>query len=173
MIATYLYVVIISFDEIGATAQQMMAKGIPKQSILNYLAGEAEKIVGCDSACSILLLDESGVLRNGASPRLPADYLKAIDGIRPDPNVGTCAAAAATGLPVMTPDFRADDKWAELKHLPMSIGYTGAWSMPIKNHNGRVLGTFGTYYRQPCIPSGEEQTGIALLARVAAQVLAA
>lgn len=162
-----------SFDEIYANAQKMMAEGMERQSILIYLASEAEKLVGDESAVSILLLDETGVLRNGASPRLPADYLKAIDGIRPHPTVGTCAAAAATGQPVITPDFCADDKWGELKHLPLSIGYIGAWSMPIKTSSGRVLGTFGTYYRNVRNPSREEQTGIALLARAAAQVLAA
>ena len=30
--------------------------------------------------------------------------------------------------PNLTPDFSADDKWAELRHLPMSLGYVGAWS---------------------------------------------
>jgi hypothetical protein len=94
------------------------------------------------------VLDADGLLRNGASPNLPRDYLDAIDRLKPDPMVGTCAAAAATGAVVVTPDFLADGKWAELRHLPLALGFVGAWSMPIKSpRDGRVIGTFGTYYR--------------------------
>ncbi|MCE3283378.1 MAG: hypothetical protein K0Q66_2115, partial [Chitinophagaceae bacterium] len=105
------------------------------------------------------------------SPKLPEDYLKAIDGIKPDPKIGTCAAAAATGEVVITPDFFADDKWAELRHLPVALGFFGAWSMPIKTKGNKVLGTFGTYYRNLREPSKEEIKGTALLASVAAAVV--
>ena len=129
-------------------------------------------LAGPGSSVSILVLDERGLLRNGASPNLPADYLDAIDCLRPDPRLGTCAAAAATGLVVVTPDFLADDKWAELRHLPRSLGYVGAWSMPIKSPGGNVLGTFGTYYRERRSPTVAERLGVERLTAVAAMVLA-
>jgi hypothetical protein len=50
------------------------------------------------AVCSILVLDKEGLLRNAASPNLPADYLAAIDRLKPNADVGTCSAAAATGL---------------------------------------------------------------------------
>jgi GAF domain-containing protein len=102
---------------------------------------------------------------------LPADYLDAIDGLRPDPKVGTCSAAAATGAAVLTPDFRADEKWAELRHLPLALGYVGAWSQPIKSADGRVLGTFGTYFREQREPSASERRNIEALAATAAAVI--
>ena len=122
---------------------------------------------------SILALNEQGLLRNAASPNLPADYLAAIALLKPAPLVGTCAAAAATGNVVFTPDFRADDKWAELRHLPLSLGFIGAWSMPIKSLAGIVLGTFGTYFREPRLPTESEREGVGQLAIAAALVLAA
>jgi hypothetical protein len=70
----------------------------------------------------------------------------AIDGLKPNAEVGTCAAAAATGNVVITPSFYADNKWAELRHLPLALGYVGAWSMPIKTYDNRIIGTFGTYF---------------------------
>lgn len=157
-----------AFDE----ALQMFQKGISRQEILSFLVTAAEEVSGPDTVSSILLLDKKGLLRNGASPRLPADYLKAIDGLRPNPNLGTCAAAAATGRPVVTPSFYADDKWAELRHLPSSLGFVGAWSMPIKTKDDKVLGTFGTYFREQREPSAEEMKGVALLASAAAVVVA-
>lgn len=152
--------------------QQMRLTGTPKREILTQLATVGEVLAGPGTAVSILVLDEEGLLRNGASPNLPADYLDAIDRLKPDPNVGTCAAAAATGLVVTTPDFRADSKWVELRHLPMALGFSSAWSMPIKSIEGVVLGTFGTYFREQRLPSEEEYKGVSLLAAAAALVLA-
>jgi hypothetical protein len=124
-----------------------------------------------NTVSSILVIDENGLLRNGCSPKLPADYLAAIDGLRPNANVGTCAAAAATGNIIFTQDFIADNKWSELKHLPLALGFKGAWSMPIKNPNGIVLGTFGTYFRENRKPTQSEVNGVKELTEVAARVL--
>lgn len=152
-------------------AKQMMNKGVPSGEILTHLVYAAERIAGKDSVSSILLLDDNGLLRNGASPGLPLDYLAAIDGLKPDLNVGTCAVAAATGTMVITSDFRDDDKWAELRHLPLALGFVCAWSMPIKNQDGRVLGTFGTYFRNKRQPSPMEINAVQTFAVTAASVL--
>jgi hypothetical protein len=90
----------------------------------------------------ILLPDKDGLLCNGCSPQLPYAYLTAIEGWKPNAYVGTCAAAAATGDAVITKNFQADNKWAELRHLSQSLGFVGAWGLPIKNWEGTVIGTF-------------------------------
>src|SRR6185369_8240072 len=157
------------------TYQQALAmheSGKKPEDILHYIASGAEAAAGLGTAVSILLLDNEGLLRNAASPQLPDDYLQAIDGLRPNAEVGTCAAAAATGSIVLTPSFFADNKWAELRHLPLALGYVGAWSMPIKTRNDKVIGTFGTYFRQHREPSTEELKGTELLVSAVAFVLA-
>jgi len=78
----------------------------------------------------------------------------------------------ATGEIVVTPDFRADQKWAELRHLPLALGFAGAWSMPIKDSKGRVLGTFGTYFRESREPTLLERSAVATLASAAALAIA-
>lgn len=150
----------------------MLDDGAMQRDVLGVLAAAAEAQTGGEGVASILVLDDHGLLRDGASPRLPADYLAAIDRLRPDASVGTCAAAAATGNVVLTPDFRADEKWAELRHLPLALGFVGAWSMPIKDGDGRVLGTFGTYYRHRRAPDDAERAGVERLAATAATVIA-
>src|SRR4030095_9168745 len=157
------------------TYQQALAmheRGTKPEDILHYIAAAAETAAGFGTAVSILLLDKEGLLRNAASPQLPDDYLQAIDGLRPNADVGTCAAAAATGLVVLTPSFYADNKWAELRHLPMALGYLGAWSMPIKTSDNKIIGTFGTYFRQHREPSDAELKGTELLVSAVALVLA-
>ena len=160
-------------DTACARARQMLQAGTPRREILTHLATAAEMVAGAGTAASILVLDDHGLLRNGASPNLPSDYLDAIDRLKPDPRVGTCAAAAATGEIVVTPDFRADAKWAELRHLPLALGFVGAWSMPIKSSHGRVLGTFGTYFQQPRVPTVDEREAVRELAGAAALAIEA
>jgi GAF domain-containing protein len=157
--------------QVCESVRQMARAGAPALETLSRLVSAAEELAGAGAVASILVIDQEGFLRNGASPKLPSDYLQAIDGLKPDPSVGTCAAAAATGLPVMTPSFFSDEKWAELRHLPMALGFAGAWSVPIKSPAGKVLGTFGTYFTQPRLPTPEEQSGVAKLAAVAAMIL--
>jgi len=159
------------YDITYRQAMTMHQSGIKQEDILLYIASSAEIAAGFGTAVSILLLDGEGLLRNAASPQLPEDYLQAIDGLKPDASVGTCAAAAATGLVIFTPSFYADNKWAELRHLPLALGYVGAWSLPIKTHDNRVIGTFGTYFRQHREPSAEELKGTELLASAVASVL--
>lgn len=153
-------------------AEALMSQGAPRQDVLSCLIDAAESVAAPRAVSSILVLDEQGLLRNGHSPSLPPDYLAAIDRLKPNPRVGTCAAAAATGAMVVTPNFLTDDKWAELKHLPLSLGYVGAWSMPIKSsRSGAVLGTFGTYYRDQRQPTSREIDAIRRLADLAARAL--
>ncbi len=151
-------------------AQHMAQEGAPLRDVLAQLTCAVETLSKGRTVASILVLDREGLLRNGASPNLPADYLDAIDRLKPDPRVGTCAAAAATGEVVETPSFLDDERWAELRHLPLALGFLGAWSMPIKGQ-GRVLGTFGTYFREHRVPNAMERQTVALLARVAAMAI--
>jgi GAF domain-containing protein len=137
--------------------ERMLEEGAPLRDMLATLTSTAETVSSSRTVSSILLLDAEGLLRNGASPNLPADYLDKIDRLKPDANLGTCAAAAATGQIVLTPSFLDDRRWAELRHLPLALGFLGAWSMPIKSADGRVLGTFGTYFREHREPTLDER----------------
>lgn len=153
-------------------AVRMIEEGMPLPATLAHLATAAEAASAGRTVVSILVLDREGLLRNGASPNLPADYLDAIDRLRPDPAVGTCAAAAATGEVVLTPSFLDDQRWSELRHLPLALGFHGAWSMPIKSAQGAVLGTFGTYFRECRHPSETEREVVGRLAPLAARAIA-
>jgi PAS domain S-box-containing protein len=147
---------------------EMIVAGAPLTEVLTSLARAVEEQSEGQAVASILLLDGEGRLRNGASPGLPQHYLDAIDGIQSDPKLGTCASAAATGEVVITPSFDTDPRWTAIKHLPMNIGFCGAWSQPIKTRDGRVLGTFGTYFREVREPAPSERQAVEILARTAA-----
>lgn len=153
-------------------ARRMAQDGAPLRDVLSQLTSAVETLARGTTVASILVIDRDGLLRNGASPNLPADYLDAIDRLKPNATVGTCAAAAATGEVVETPSFYDDRRWAELRHLPLALGFLGAWSFPIKSGSGHVLGTFGTYFREHRSPTEMEKQSVAALAAVAAEAIA-
>lgn len=146
---------------------EMVVTGVPLNNVLTYLTRVVEQQSDGHAVASVLLLDEQGRLRNGASPSLPEHYINAIDGLSPDPDVGTCAAAAALGTVVITPNIATDPAWHTLKHLPLELGFKAAWSMPILARDGAVLGTFGTYFRECRTPLTLEQQAVGILARTA------
>ncbi|MCA1603595.1 MAG: PAS domain S-box protein, partial [Acidobacteria bacterium] len=149
-------------------ALEMVVGGSPLAEVLKYLTGIVERQSAGFSIASILLLDEQGRLHNGASPSLPQDYVQAIEGIKADESVGTCSAAAATRKTIITSDIAADPKWQDLKHLPFELGLQAAWSLPIVAADNRVLGTFGTYFREKREPTKLEQQTVEILAKTAA-----
>ena len=146
----------------------MVVKGAPLSEVLAFLTGVVERVSQHAAVASILLLDREGRLRPGAAPSLPADYIRAIDGLKAEPTLGTCSAAAATGRVVVTRDFATDPSWVTLRHLPLALGLTGAWSQPIIDRHGRVLGTFGTYFREIREPSPAERQVVEILSHTAA-----
>jgi GAF domain-containing protein len=60
---------------------------------------------------------------------------------------------------------------AELRYLPLALGFLGAWSMPIKSSQGEVLGTLGTYFRERRSPTPAEVESVKLLVAAAGLVL--
>ncbi|HEX9962101.1 MAG TPA: PAS domain S-box protein, partial [Pyrinomonadaceae bacterium] len=147
---------------------ELVVKGVPLVEVLTYLARVVEQQADGSAVASILLLDEHGHLHNGASPSLPEHYLQKIEGLKAEPHVGTCSAAAASGKIIITPDISADRKWDGLAQLPLELGLQAAWTMPINARDGRVLGTFGTYFRERREPTALERQVVEILARTAA-----
>ncbi len=104
-------------------------------------------------------------------PQLPADYLDAIDRLKPTTPARRghlVPTAATTGNMVITPDFLTDDKWSELRHLPLALGFVAAWSMPIKSASGRVLEHLWHLLPRTPQPNPAEIEGIEALAGAAA-----
>ncbi|GJL67447.1 MAG: hypothetical protein NPIRA06_00820 [Nitrospirales bacterium] len=136
--------------------------------ILENLCLEIEHHFGPGVLASILLLDEEGCqLRHGAGPSLADSYKQAIDGITIGPEVGACGAAAYQKQAVIIQDISTHPNWSNYKDLAESHGLRACWSMPILASDGNALGTFGTYYTSPRVPTDEEIEFVELLAHSA------
>jgi len=135
---------------------EMIARGDSRTLILDALCRLVEELAtGCLS--SILLLDaDTNRLRHGAAPSLPRPYRDAIDGVVIGPAAGSCGTAAYRGQPVIVCDIATDPLWADYRDLALPHRLRACWSTPILSSEGRVLGTFAVYYREPRSPTPQD-----------------
>src|SRR5215468_2448871 len=139
---------------------EMIAKGNLLALILDALCRLVEEL-SKGSLCSILLLDPDGNrLWHGAAPSLPKSYTDAIDGASIGPAAGSCGTAAYRKEPVIVSDIAQDPLWADYRDLALPHGLRACWSTPIVALDGRVLGTFAIYSREPRVPTPQQQNMI-------------
>jgi len=139
---------------------EMVAKGDSLAEILDKLCLLVEE-QSSDVLASILLMDPNGKqLRHGAAPNLPKTYTEAIDGAFIGPAVGSCGTAAYRAEQVIVSDIAADPLWADFRDLALTHSLRACWSTPIFSSEGKVIGTFAMYYREPRSPSPREQETI-------------
>jgi formate hydrogenlyase transcriptional activator len=148
-------------------ALKMILIGAPLNDVLSSVAllieAQAEGAV-----CSIFLLDEDGQhLRYAAAPNLSDEYRIATDGVSIGPHVGSCGAAAYLRRAVFVSDVRSHPHFANFKDLIVLTGLRASWSSPIMSHDGRVLGTFGMFYREVREPGPAEIQMIDYASRIA------
>ncbi len=134
---------------------EMIARGLPVKSTMDKLL---EVIESCapDMLCSILLVDQDEkCLRPCSAPRLHPDYVAETDGIKVGEGMGSCGTAAHRQEPVFVEDIDDDPLWKNFKESANCYGLKACWSTPILDANGKPLGTFAVYYREPSKPSAE------------------
>jgi PAS domain S-box-containing protein len=118
--------------------------------------------------CSMVLLDEDRQhMRFAAGPSLPDDYVKAMDGTAIGPRVCSCGTALYLGRPVIVSDILTDPLWESHRAVAEPHGFRACWSTPISSRQGKVLGTFAIYYREPRIPTHDENRLIGMAVHIA------
>ena len=146
---------------------EMIARGDSRALILDALCRLVEELAS-GSLSSILLLDpNANRLRHGAAPSLPTKYTEAIDGAVIGPSAGSCGTAAYRAEPVIVSDIATDPLWADYRDLALAHGLRACWSTPILSSEGRVLGTFAIYYREPRSPTAQEHNVIEQITHLA------
>ncbi|MFQ6171388.1 ATP-binding protein [Oryzobacter sp. R7] len=135
----------------------LVARGASRRLMLDRVVVAIEELIP-DSFASILLYDRARRrLRHGSDTRLPASYMATIDGIEPGPSAGSCGTAAYLNRRVVVQDVRTDDRWRDFREAAREAGVVACWSTPIGGRDGRPVGTFALYHREPHEPSAREQ----------------
>ena len=130
----------------GATLSDVLA------SLVTLIEAQSEGTI-----CSVLQLSEDGKhIRHGAAPHLPEIYVQAVNGAPIGPKNGSCGTAMYRGKPVIVTDMLTDPLWEDYRELAKLSGLRACWSTPIFTGQGKVLGSFAMYYREPQAPTGSE-----------------
>ena len=143
-------------------ALEMLAAGVALREILDTIAHTIEEL-DPGSIVSIVIVDPTGTrIRSFAGPSLPAAFARAIDGTQIGPTVGSCGTAIYRRERVIVTDIENDPLWADFRELARPHGLRACWSSPLVGSDGRLLGSFAVYYREP---RGPDESSLDLVAR--------
>ena len=108
-----------------------------------------------NSMVSIMLYSETEQTLNliSGTEHFSNRYKEAITDLKIGPNVGACGAAAFHRKLIICENLAIDKNWEFLKNLIQEENLNACWSTPIINVQGKLYGTFGTYYRSPKCPN--------------------
>jgi len=131
---------------------ELIAKGASLKEVLNALTAAIERMAtGC--YCTVLLLDEEGKrLWEGSGGSLPAAYMQGVNGLEIGPEVGACGSAAFRNETTIIEDIANDPRFGAATGFVLSFGLRACWSVPIRDSNQKVLGTFAMYHTHPASP---------------------
>jgi PAS domain S-box-containing protein len=148
---------------------EMVASSCPLTDVLTALCRFVE-VTSADCHCGVYLIDWSGPrFRNGAVPSLPATFNDPTDGLPVRREIGPCGQAALFRQQVIAIDLETDPLWQEsaIRPLALAHGIRSHWSTPIYARDGRVLGTFAIFHREPASPTRVQQDLIAQVTHIA------
>ena len=148
---------------------EMVASSCPLTDVLTALCKFVED-TSPDCYCGVYLIDWSGPkFRIGAVPSLPATFNDPVDGLTVSPHVGPCGVAAFTKTQVIVTDLESDPLWQSCAIRPLALAHSlrSHWSTPIYARQGRALGTFAIFHREPASPTQIQQDLIAQVTHIA------
>jgi len=135
---------------------ESIARGEELAAVMTALCEQVEALTP-GVLCSVVTIDDDFRLRPIAGPSLPSSYGEAINGIRIGPRVGSCGTAIYRKSPVEVTDIASDPHWEGYRELVLPLGLRSCWSSPIAARDGRVVGSFAFYYRDPRGPTPLER----------------
>ncbi len=135
---------------------EMVASGTPFNEVLDKIALNIESHIQ-GAICSILLISDDGTaLQHGASPSLPPDYSRIVEGVAIGPEVGSSGTAAYLREMIIANDMATDTRWESLRVTLLSHDVRASWSLPVLDVAGEPLAVLTIYCRQPRAPLAKE-----------------
>ena len=137
---------------------EMIATGVALKEILNALCVFIEE-QRSGTLSSVLLLNADGVhLNSVAGPSLPREWTQQMETLPIGPCAGSCGTAAYRRSQVIVSNIATDSLWDVPEHRATALkhGLRASWSNPVLSWDGKVLGTFCMYYREPRNPTPQD-----------------
>lgn len=116
---------------------------------------------------SSILKVENNRVYHIASPRLPSDYTKMLNGSLIGPKAGSCGTAAFLKKQIIVEDINTDPLWENYKAAISPYGFNSCWSSPIiSNKDQSIMATYGIYYKEKKKPSALELKTISRISQI-------
>ena len=119
-----------------------------------------------------LLADNGKVLLSCAAPNLPKTWSKATARMPIGEGNGASAMAVQRRETVIVEDVASDALYVgAVREAALGVGLRAAWAQPIKSSDGKILGVFNMYQREPAAPDAQDLVLLADYARLAQLVI--
>jgi PAS domain S-box-containing protein len=131
---------------------ELIATGAPLHDALEALCLVIDEQSGLMS--SVFLLDRDGAqLSLAAGPHVPEALRQATRSFQATPTSGACGAAVNRREQVVVADVAESPLFEVWRETARASGIAAVWSTPFLSKDGRVLGTFAVFDREPGCPS--------------------
>lgn len=142
------------------------ANGAPLAMSLDVLAKAVREYTDGDARCAFYIVDATGTTLHHVTG-MPAKYARCVDGFKVSRDSLACGLAVYSGQPVITPDVTKEPLWQRWLWLAEEYGYRACWSFPVREPNGRVVGTLAMYFEEPRQATPRDHEFVALMAQTA------
>ncbi|MGA8010132.1 MAG: GAF domain-containing protein, partial [Thiomonas sp.] len=168
------------YDITPAQMEQMLEF---QRDLLKVTAGTSSAKTRIDDVCrlfesavpnavaSIMLVDAGGHLQVFSAPSIPVEVIRQINDLKPGPGAGSCGNVIYRQEPVFVSDTQTDPRWEDLRSVAIDHHLNACWSMPIRNQDQKIVGTFALTSFTKGLPHLFEQQLLELAASVIALLL--
>ncbi|WP_283150507.1 diguanylate cyclase [Silvimonas soli] len=118
-----------------------------------------------------LVADNGRELVGCAAPDLPVSWWHATARMPIVEGNGSAATAVLRSETVIAEDIATHPCWAATRERALNARLRAAWAIPIKNGEGRILGVFSMYKREPAAPDAHDLALLGDYARLAQMVI--
>jgi len=150
---------------------EMLARGATPDVALEELMRALEEYRPGRLFAVMSVSDDGRRLQTCAAPSLPERFHRALDGLPIGPTAAACSSAAWRRGRVVCPDLLAEPALVDHAAFAVSQGIRAAWSQPIFDAEGHVVGTLDAYSATPQAPSDDDLALVESCAHVAGIVL--
>lgn len=169
------YVLVLPGSERSSAERDILeavATGASTGELLTRIARQVELATGT-WRCSVMVADHVGEhLDMAVAPSFPPSFIEGCQGVRVGERGGACGLAAALRHPVISADVTADPAWQPFVNWVTDYGVRSAWSTPLIDRDGAVLGTFALYGASTGAPDDAAVATVDRLGHLATLVLA-
>jgi diguanylate cyclase (GGDEF)-like protein len=158
------------YDDDRGAVLEMAICNEPLELQLNGIVMLLENVVA-GSLGTIMFVEGSVLVGAAADPRIPAEYLSAIERMPIDPHAAACGTAVYERAPIICGDIARDSRWEAYRESALAAGLHACWSMPLFGTHGDAIGAFALHLDRASLPSSDELQLFAQTARFASLVV--